>query len=563
MASKWVTSWVAFLAFVVDLSLALTCKCAPGETCWPPESAWAALNTSVSGRLLHTILPASVCYESEPNYDPVQCDLVISNWTVPQFHSNDPASIHSPPAANSSCNPIYPNGTSTAGDPLAGSRGCSMGRYPPYVQTVKFAAQWNLRLNVKNTGHGEKSVAFGGLSVWTHHMKDVKHEPSFQPACNSTSYRRSPPHEALTVGAGIQDDEVFQAAAKFNLAVVGGTNSDVGLVGWATGGGHGWLTSEFGMGADNIIQAVIVTPAGDIITTNECQNSDLLWAIRGGGGGTYGVITEVTVKAYPMPQATTWLITATKTSNCGFQGYYTIGGPPSYSQLTFYGFFFLFNKPNGMAEALSRPIISLLTKANGIATYTSQISWAPSFISVWDTLHPPSHAGGGGGATTSRLLTESAFTKDPKQFARVLELVGPNEDGAKGGVSNPTIAGCLSTSSVAVDNALNPAWRDAVVHFYVSSGWSGSLPYPEIQQATDDMTNNKGAALRRLEPNTGAYYNEADTYEPEWQKSFWGSNCKKLLAIKQKYDPDSLLWCPRCAGSEYWFESLDGKLCKV
>ncbi|KAJ5530564.1 hypothetical protein N7527_003957 [Penicillium freii] len=75
---------------------------------------------------------------------------------------------------------------------------------------------------------------------------------------------------------------------------------DVGVAGWATGGGHGVLTGVYGMGADNIIEATVVTPNGDLVTANECQNNDLFWAIRGGGGGTFGVILSPTVNAYQM-----------------------------------------------------------------------------------------------------------------------------------------------------------------------------------------------------------------------------------------------------------------------
>ncbi|GAB1209143.1 hypothetical protein APSETT445_007909 [Aspergillus pseudonomiae] len=81
-------------------------------------------------------------------------------------------------------------------------------------------------------------------------------------------------------------------------------SQDVGVVGWATGGGHGRATGNYGMGADNIIAAALVTPGGELVTANACQNKDLFWAIRGGGGGTFGVILSVTLKAYPMPSVT-------------------------------------------------------------------------------------------------------------------------------------------------------------------------------------------------------------------------------------------------------------------
>ncbi|KAI8297834.1 FAD-linked oxidoreductase ZEB1 [Colletotrichum sp. SAR11_59] len=182
-----------------------------------------------------------------------------------------------------------------------------MGRYPAYsvnvtsaedVQAaVKFAREHNLRLNVKNTGHGYSK---------------------FRPEMPYAQLNHTHTSVGYDIGAGIQDDEAFRAAAEHGVAVVGGTNAklisakDVGLVGWAVAGGHGWLTSEYGMGADSIIEATVVTPTGDIITANECQNSDVFWAIRGSGGGTFGVITELTVKAHPMPQATTWILSVDK-----------------------------------------------------------------------------------------------------------------------------------------------------------------------------------------------------------------------------------------------------------
>ncbi|KAI1032150.1 hypothetical protein LB505_013750 [Fusarium chuoi] len=106
---------------------------------------------------------------------------------------------------------------------------------------------------------------------------------------------------AATVGAGVQDGEMFEALAAQNALAVGGTSNDVGVVGWATGGGHGFATGKYGQGADNILEAEIVTPAGNVLIANQCQNQDLYWAIRGGGGGTFGVITKLTVKAYHAP----------------------------------------------------------------------------------------------------------------------------------------------------------------------------------------------------------------------------------------------------------------------
>lgn len=136
---------------------------APNDPCWPSESAWSSLNETLSGRLIRTVLPASVCYPDEPNYDQAACELVLGNWTASSFHSSDPTSVDQPMFANNSCNPIYLNGMSISGDPDAGKKGCQLGFYPPYAvnatepdhvqAALKFIRQHNIRSNIKNTGH--------------------------------------------------------------------------------------------------------------------------------------------------------------------------------------------------------------------------------------------------------------------------------------------------------------------------------------------------------------------------------------------------------------------------
>ncbi|MBE3045505.1 FAD-binding protein, partial [Candidatus Bathyarchaeota archaeon] len=79
------------------------------------------------------------------------------------YHLEDPTSIDYPQWADTPCPPIFPNGTSIGGDPAAGEKGCTLGRYPSYVvnatgaediaAAVKWASQRNIRVNVKNTGH--------------------------------------------------------------------------------------------------------------------------------------------------------------------------------------------------------------------------------------------------------------------------------------------------------------------------------------------------------------------------------------------------------------------------
>lgn len=74
----------------------------------------------------------------------------------------------------------------------------------------------------------------------------------------------------------------------------------MGVVGgWLQGGGHGALTPRYGLGVDNVVEVEVVTVDGQVRTANLCQNSDLFWALRGGGGGTWGVVTKATFLAHP------------------------------------------------------------------------------------------------------------------------------------------------------------------------------------------------------------------------------------------------------------------------
>lgn len=86
---------------------------------------------------------------------------------------------------------------------------------------------------------------------------------------------------AVTAAAGSQMDEINLAVSLKNLTVMSGSGSTVGIGGYLTGGGHSVLSSTYGLAADQVLEMEIVTPGGDIMTVNECQNRDLFWAVRG------------------------------------------------------------------------------------------------------------------------------------------------------------------------------------------------------------------------------------------------------------------------------------------
>jgi hypothetical protein len=115
------------------------------------------------------------------------------------------------------------------------------------------------------------------FSVWTHNLKGLQTDQTFKPqGCVSCS-----PVPAIIAGAGNQFADIYAYATDRDFLVVGGSEPSVGLGGWLTGGGHSPVGAMYGLGVDNVLEMEIVTPAGNLITANECQNSDIFWAMRG------------------------------------------------------------------------------------------------------------------------------------------------------------------------------------------------------------------------------------------------------------------------------------------
>jgi FAD/FMN-containing dehydrogenase len=83
----------------------------------------------------------------------------------------------------------------------------------------------------------------------------------------------------LTVGAGSTYTEIYKIINPQGYTIVGGEN-DVGIGGWMTGGGYSRITSQYGLGIDNLVQAEVVLPHGGVKTASETENPDLFWAIK-------------------------------------------------------------------------------------------------------------------------------------------------------------------------------------------------------------------------------------------------------------------------------------------
>lgn len=206
------------------------------------------------------------------------------------------------------------------------------------------------------------------------------------------------------------------------------------------------------MGADNLLEATIVTPDGKVLVVNPCKNTDIFFAIRGGGGGTFGVVTEVVVKTFPSPRTTLHILRAGSLSlnvtnefwdlmgfvhkemqrlkEGGMQGYYYMVGPPTYPTLAFIWLFFLYDKPDGTAEKLIEPIEARLKDQASIFAYEQNTTTAENYWDIWGTLFKNEAVANGGATYGSRLLSPRSLS-DANETARVFKQIGPTMVGPR------------------------------------------------------------------------------------------------------------------------------------
>ena len=355
--------------------------------------------------------------------------------------------------------------------------------------------------------------------------------------------------------------------------------------GYIQGGGHSPLSSLYGIAADHVLEFGVVTPVGEFVTANSTSNTDLFWALRGGGGATFGIVTSVTIKAFPdMPVSTaTWTFsTATlgkdrfwkavracvdrfiPHADAGTYGYFTI--LPAGADLVFnMQPLFAPNQTSAQLNTLLTPLFTALQSLN--VPFSPKITQYKGFYPAWQAQFPLEPMSDVQGATASRLFPRSNFASETGRnitFGVIQEAVN-----AGGTIIAFNMAPTLARGGNP-DNAVNPAWRNSVLHAITGRQWGVKATAQDVLAARTSLTNVTMQRWRDVTPGSGSYLNEADRLEPNWQQSFWGDKYAKLLEIKKDLDPKNVLWAVNSVGSEGWFvQSVDGlpnengKLCRV
>ena len=565
----------------------LTVRPRPGEAGWPSPGAWKALAGRLSGSIEkpRAALDAALS-EGEGKVD----DAVLAKLTNP-FYLQD-----------------YSGSSQSSGwlDAWASAPSAVVG-IPQNAQDVaalvSFARDHGLRVVIKGGGHSYfgQSTAPDSLLIWTRDLRGIDLHDRFV----SQGADPGEGQPAVSVASGEKFIDLYRkAVVEGGRYVQGGGCTSVGVGGHAQAGGFGHFSKYGGMTGANLLEAEIVTAQGAILTANAYRNSDLFWALKGGGAG-FGVTTRLTFATRDLPET------------FGFIGF-SIKATDEAAYRRLIGRFLdlarerLIN-PHWGEQVHFAPDFEMIVKmtAQGLSANDMRDVWGPILAMAgtagydfgeepvlyaipaqrwWDLDYrraqmpetivlddASSHKGArffwnGDNGETNVFWGgyESAWlSMGLLDDARIGSLRDAIVDAASqmrfGFHFQKGLAGAPAERlAEARDTPVHPSAIDAFALLLVAAGQQNVIAGAPGHALDEAALRAKAARVRAvyrrfraIEPDTGSYSAEMSFHEADWREKAWGrENYARLLAIKNRHDPAGLFTGHHQVGSEYW--SADG-----
>ncbi len=363
-----------------------------------------------------------------------------------------------------------------------------------------------------------------------------------------------------TIGAGARLIDIYAALSQYNLALPGGSCPTVGIAGLTLGGGVGVLGRKFGLTCDTLRSAQIVVADGRLLTCDATTNSDLFWALRGGGGGNFGVVTSFTFQAQPISSLSLFTLYWPWSQAANVVDAWQNWAPQAPDELW----------SNCVLEATSDKNAGPVVLANGVYVgdvsalntllqqLINRVGAAPSsrFASNSGLLDTMMVEAGCYGKTVSEChlpsqnpqgqLQRTAYGAKADFFNSLLPRQAINSlvnaiaqrqasTLGEGGIGLDAFGGAINR--VAAD-ATAFVHRDALFGAQYTANWNAGDP-PSIVAANTSWLSSTWQSMRPYASGF-AYQNYIDPNLANWQQAYYGANLPRLQQIKATYDPNNL-----------------------
>jgi hypothetical protein len=343
------------------------------------------------------------------------------------------------------------------------------------------------------------------------------------------------------IGAGTRLIDVYASLADVGRCLPAGSCPTVGIAGLTLGGGLGVLSRKFGLTCDRLAEAELVTADGRLLTVSPDAEPDLFWALRGGGGGNFGIVTSFTFATEPAPELVVfslgfpagsvpgvlgawqeWIAGAPDElwSNCVISG----GGPPTCRV----GGCFV-----GTEAALGSLLDGLLAKTS--ARPSARLVQGKGYLDAMRYMagcsqrtvaqcHPEAE---GGQLGREAFVASSRMLPGPADPAKLVSLM----DGRSGmDLLLDSLGGAVSRVEPGA-TAFPHRSALASAQIYAGAGADGRRAAQSVAEVRDGLGNLAGA--------TG-YVNYIDPAMPDWANAYYGTNLPRLREVAAKYDPDAV-----------------------
>ncbi|GCE31386.1 hypothetical protein KDA_68700 [Dictyobacter alpinus] len=419
---------------------------------------------------------------------------------------------------------------------------------PKDVQTcLAFVERFNLPITARSGGH-----SYAGYSTTTGLLLDVSRMNSI--TLDTASGK-------ATIGSGAKLIDVYAHLADNGRVIPAGSCPTVGISGLTMGGGVGVLGRKFGLTCDNLLSAQVVVADGRLVTCDANQNPDLYWALRGGGGGNFGIVTSFTFQTHPVDTLSIFTLGWAWQDAAAVVDAWQNWGPQAPDEL--WSNCLLLNTTDkngdpivringvfvGGADPLNQQLQTLINKL-GIAPTVRYVSSA----GLLDTMlyeagcsdknlnqcRLPSQDPQGQIQRNASAAKSDYFSKTmPRQGINALvNAIAQRQKSSlpnTGGIGIDTYGGAINR--VAPD-ATAFVHRNMLFSIQYNANWDTDASAAIISQ-NRTWLNNTWQAMKPY-ASGAAYQNYIDPTLDNWQQAYYGNNLARLQKVKATYDPKNV-----------------------